>query len=223
MDWTPIILSFQLAGLTSVLLLVIGIPIAYLLAYSSFKGKILLEALLGMPLVLPPTVLGFYFLLFFSTEGGFGKWMHDVFGLNLIFSFEGLLIASVIYSLPFMVQPLQAGFSSVDTKLIEAAESLGKGRWEILWRVLLPLIKPSLLSGWVLSFAHTIGEFGVVLMMGGSIPGRTKVASIAVYEEVEKLNYEAAHEYSFILFALCFVLLLILYGTNRSTLNPFHK
>lgn len=223
MDWTPIWLSIQLAGLTSLLLLLIGIPIAYFLAYSSFKGKVILQTLLSMPLVLPPTVLGFYFLILFSTNDGIGLWLQQTLGLQLVFSFEGMLLASVIYSLPFMIQPLQAGFSSVDIKLIEAAECLGKSRGEILRRVLLPLIRPSILSALVLTFAHAIGEFGVVLMMGGSIPGQTRVASIAVYEEVEKMNYGVAHQYSLVLFSLCFALLISLYIINKQTSSSLFR
>ena len=164
-----------------------------------------------MPLVLPPTVLGFYLLIAFSPSNAFGNWLNEWLGLRLIFSFEGLLLASILYSLPFMVHPIQSGFSNLPKSLKEMSYILGKSRTSTIIKVLLPNIKPSLLTGIVLAFAHTIGEFGVVLMIGGNIPGKTKVASIAIYDEVEALNYGAANTYSFILFALTFTILLIVY------------
>jgi molybdate transport system permease protein len=176
-----------------------------------------------MPLVLPPTVLGFYLLIAFSPSNGFGNWLDEVFGLRLIFSFEGLVVGSIIYSLPFMVHPIQSGLSNLPSSLKEAAYVLGKNRVTTLFQVLLPNIKPSLLTGIVLSFAHTIGEFGVVLMIGGNIPGETKVASIVIYDEVEALNYASAGSYSIILFSLTFVILLFVYIVNSGYLKRFWK
>jgi molybdate transport system permease protein len=214
MSFEPLVLTFNLALITTVILIVISIPLAYWLAYSKSKIKPVIETLVSMPLVLPPTVLGFYLLVAFSPSNRFGQWLDEWLGLQLVFSFEGLVLASVIYSLPFMVHPIQSGLSNLSPSLKEAAYVLGKSRWVTLSKVLLPNIKPSLITGTVLAFAHTIGEFGVVLMIGGNIPGKTKVASITVYDEVESLNYAAANTYSLILFALTFVILLTVYLVN---------
>jgi molybdate transport system permease protein len=169
------------------------------------------EAIVAMPLVLPPSVLGFYFLLAFSQDGFLGGPWRELFGHQLAFHFDGLVIGSIIFSLPFMVHPLLAGFKGADVRQIEAAYTMGKSRMTTLYRVILPAIKPSLLTGAVISFAHTVGEFGVVLMIGGNIDGETKVASIAIYNEVEALNYSTAHAYSLILFAFSFVVLWFVY------------
>ena len=166
---------------------------------------------MSMPLVLPPTVLGFYMLVAFSPNQGLGKWIDEIFGFQLVFSFEGLVVASLIYSLPFMVQSLQAGFESIPKEWHETIHLMGKSRFSALKNVYLPNMKPAILTGLVLSFAHTIGEFGVVLMIGGSIPDETRVASIAIYEEVESLNYASAHKYSLILFAMTFLILAAVY------------
>ena len=214
MNWEPLILTFELATVTTLILLVVGIPLAYWLAFTHWRGKAIIETLVSMPLVLPPTVLGFYFLLAFSPNNAFGAWLDEWLGIQLVFSFTGLVLASVLYSLPFMVHPIQAGLSGLSPSLREAAYVLGKSRWQTLRLVLLPNIKPALLSGVVLSFAHTIGEFGVVLMIGGNIPGQTRVASIAIYDEVETLNYAAANFYSGVLFAITFAILLLVYLTN---------
>ncbi|MEM1358364.1 MAG: molybdate ABC transporter permease subunit, partial [Bacteroidota bacterium] len=214
MNWQPLLLTFQLALITTAVLLVVGLPLAYWLAYTRNRLKPVIETLVSMPLVLPPTVLGFYFLLAFSPNNAFGSWLDEWLGLRLVFSFGGLVLASVIYSLPFMVQPLQAGLAGLPSSLTEAAALMGKGRWSTLRYVLLPNSKGPLLTGTVLTFAHTIGEFGVVLMIGGNIPGRTRVASIAIYDEVEALNYGAANAYSLILFALSFAILLLVYWLN---------
>lgn len=223
MEWGPLILTFQLALVTTLLLLLIGIPLAYWLAYSRFRLKPLVETLVSMPLVLPPTVLGFYLLVAFSPSYFFGAFLEEWLSLRLVFSFEGLVVASVIYSLPFMVHPIQSGLKALPDSFREASYILGKGQWTTLFRVLLPNIKSSLLSGIVLAFAHTIGEFGVVLMIGGSIPGRTRVASIAIYDEVESLNYSLAHTYSLILFIITFCILLSVYLINGRSLNRFWK
>lgn len=222
-DWSPIIVTFQLALVTAILLLVVSLPLAYWLAFTRTKIKPIVETLVSMPLVLPPTVLGFYLLLAFSPNKGLGAWLEAQFNLRLIFSFEGLVLASMIYSLPFMVQPIQAGLQNLSPSLKEAAYLLGKSRWTTLTKVLLPNIRPSLLTGIVLAFAHTIGEFGVVLMIGGSIPGQTKVASIAIYEEVESLNYAAANAYSLLLFGLTFIILLVVYVVNGGYLKSFRQ
>ncbi len=214
MDWQPILLSLKLAFITTLLLFLIAIPLANWLAKSKWKGKPVIEALISLPLVLPPTVIGFYLLLALSPNNGLGAWLKNNLGLELIFSFEGLVLASMIYSLPFMVQPIHSALAKLPNSLTEASYVLGKSRWATLLKVLLPNIKPALLTGIVLSFAHTIGEFGVVLMIGGNIPGETKVASIAIYDEVESLNYGAANTYSLVLLGLCFFILLSVYMFN---------
>ncbi len=223
MDWSPIILTFKLALITTLILFVISIPLAYWLSYTRSKFKPVIETIVSMPLVLPPTVLGFYLLLAFSPSNAFAAWVHDTLGLKLIFSFEGLVIASIIYSLPFMVHPIQAGLANLPQSLSEASFVLGKSKRETLLRILLPNIKPALLTGIVLSFAHTIGEFGVVLMIGGSIPDETRVASIAIYDEVESMNYDAANQYSLILFIITFIVLLTVYLINGGYLKRFWK
>jgi molybdate transport system permease protein len=218
-DWQPLLLTFRLAALTTAILLVIGIPLAYWIAHSRFRFKPVVETLVSMPLVLPPSVLGFYLLLAFSPQHAFGQWLEQWFHIRLAFSFAGLVIGSVIFSLPFMVHPIQSGFQGLPASLIEASRTLGKPDSVTLFRVLLPNIKPALLSGIVLSFAHTVGEFGVILMIGGNIPGVTKVASIAIYDEVESLNYAAANFYSLILFAVTFAILLAVYVMNKKWLK----
>ena len=223
MDWQPLILTFKLALTTTAFLLVISIPLAYWLAYSKVKIKPVIETFVSMPLVLPPTVLGFYLLVALSPANAFGGFLEHYFGLKLIFSFAGLVCASIIYSLPFMVHPIQAGFSNLSTNLAEASYVLGKSKIKTLFKVLLPNIRPSLLTGIVLAFAHTIGEFGVVLMIGGNIPGKTKVASIAIYDEVEALNYHTANGYSLILFALSFSILLIVFLINGGYIKRFWR
>ena len=212
-------LTFELAGVTTLILLFIGIPLGYFLSQTKSKLKPVIETLVSMPLVLPPSVLGFYLLLAFSQKNSFGSWLEETFDLRLVFSFEGLIIASVIFSLPFMVHPIQSGFSSLSKSLKEASFILGKSRLETLLYVLLPNIKPSLLTGIVISFAHTVGEFGVVLMIGGNIAGETKLASIAIYDEVEALNYDLANQYAFTLFIISFVILLFVYMINKKMLK----
>jgi len=223
MDWQPIILTLKLATVTTILLLIISIPLANWLANTKTKLKPLFEALISMPLVLPPTVLGFYLLIAFSPNNTFGEWLDQWFGLRLIFSFEGLVFASIIYSLPFMVHPIQAGLSNLPKSLSEASYVLGKTKFQTLTKVLLPNIRPALITGIILSFAHTMGEFGVVLMIGGNIPGQTKVASIAIYDEVESLNYGLANNYSFILLGFTFAILLTVYLVNNGSFRRFWK
>ena len=223
MDWQPLALTFKLATITTFVLLIIAIPLSYWLAYTKSRIKPIIETLVSMPLVLPPTVLGFYLLIAFSPGNDFGRWLNDSIGLQIIFSFKGLVLASVIYSLPFMVHPIQAGLSNLSSTITEASYVLGKSKTTTLFKVLLPNIKPSLLTGIVLAFAHTIGEFGVVLMIGGNIPGKTRVASIAIYNEVEALNYHSANWYSFILFAVTFIILLLIYLFNGGYVKRFWK
>jgi molybdate transport system permease protein len=208
-------LTFELASITTLILLCIGIWLGYYLSQTKSKFKPVIEALVSMPLVLPPSVLGFYMLLAFSPKNSFGAWLDATFDIKLVFSFEGLVIASIIFSLPFMVHPIQSGFSSLSSSLKEASYTLGKSPLETLWFVLLPNIKPSLLTASVITFAHTVGEFGVVLMIGGNIAGETKVASIAIYDEVESLNYAVANQYAFTLFIITFAILLFVYAVNK--------
>lgn len=214
-DWQPLLLTFKLSAVTAAILLVIGVPFAWWLASTRIRFKPAIEALVSMPLVLPPSVLGFYLLLAFSPEHWFGLWLDRVAGLRLAFSFKGLVVASVIFSFPFLVHPVQAAFQNLPRSLTDAARVLGKSNWQILLRVLLPNIKPALLSGIVLAFAHTVGEFGVVLMIGGNLPNETRVASLAIYDEVEALNYAAANFYAGVLFSLSFLILLLVYIVNR--------
>lgn len=217
------LLTFKLAGITTIILLFIGIPLGYFLAQTESKFKPVIESIVSMPLVLPPSVLGFYLLLAFSPTNSFGAWLDSTFDLRLVFSFEGLVLASVIFSLPFMVHPIQSGFSALGKSLSEAAYVLGKSKLETLWYVLLPNIKPALLTGVVITFAHTVGEFGVVLMIGGNIAGETKVASIAIYDEVEALNYSLANQYAFTLFVISFIILLFVYAINKSMFKSEFK
>lgn len=219
-DWQPLLLTFKLAGVTTLILCLIGIPFAWWLAQTRMRFKPVVETLVSMPLVLPPSVLGFYLLLAFSPAHGFGAWLEHHIGLQLVFSFPGLVLASVLFSFPFLVQPIQAGFQALPPSLSEAAYTLGKSRWQTFLHVLLPNIQPQLLTGIVLAFAHTIGEFGVVLMIGGSIPGQTRVASIAIYDEVEAMNYDAANFYALVLLAVCFSILLSVYVLNKKWLKP---
>ncbi len=222
-DWGPLILTFKLAFVSTIILLIISIPLASWLSSTNNRLKPVFESLISMPLVLPPTVLGFYLLVAFSPSNAFGTWLDTWLGLRFVFSFEGLVLASVIYSLPFMVHPIQSGLSNLDPSLKEASYVMGKSNTTTLFKVLLPNIRPALLTGVVLAFAHTIGEFGVVLMIGGNIPGQTKVASIAIYDEVESLNYGAANVYSLILFALTFSILMVVYTVNGGYLKRFWK
>lgn len=221
MPWEPIILTFKLASFTTVVLFVVAIPLAYWLANTSSKAKPFVETLVSMPLVLPPTVLGFYLLIAFSPHSWLGHLLLETFGINMVFSFPGLLLASVLYSLPFMVHPIQSGLRNLPPAYEEASWVLGKSRGTTLFRVLLPNIKPSLLTALVLTFTHTVGEFGVVLMIGGNIPGKTRVASIAIYDEVEMLHYGTAHQYALFLLVLTFLILLIVYFFNGGYAKSF--
>lgn len=208
-------ITFKLAGLTTLALIIIGLPIARFLAYSQFRFRSLVEALVSMPLVLPPSVIGYYMLLVYSPRFWFGKWLRDTFDIRLAFTFEGVLIASIIFGLPFMVQPLQNGLKSLSPSLREAAYTLGKSGWNVFFKVLLPNIKPSIITAIAMTFAHCIGEFGIVLMVGGNMPGETRVAAIAIYDEVQAIHLGTANKYAFILFAVSFVMLTLVYSFNR--------
>lgn len=214
-DSAPILLSLKLATVVTILLLVLAVPLAYFLAFTRSRWKAVMEAVTALPIVLPPTVIGFYLLMMLSERSALGRIASDTFGLPLVFSFTGLVVASCVYSLPFMVQPLQSGFEHLNRSIIEASYTLGKSKWQTLLRVMLPNMRPSIITAIVITFAHTIGEFGVVLMVGGSIPGVTRVAAVAIYDEVEALNYSGAHVYSAILVAISFVVLLTVYVMNK--------
>jgi molybdate transport system permease protein len=212
MDQQAAYLSFRLASLTTVILLAISIPLGYWLAYGRASWKVVVEAGVALPLILPPTVLGFYLLVLMGARTTAGRTLAAVFGHTLAFSFAGLVIGSVIFSLPFAVQPITSGFRAVDPEILEAAELLASSRILVLRRILLPLIRPSLLTAAVLAFTHTVGEFGVVLMIGGGIPGVTRTLSISIYDQVQDFAYAAANRSSFMLLCLSFLALLILYG-----------
>jgi molybdate transport system permease protein len=211
----PLWLSIQLAGITTVLLLVLATPIAWWLAQTRSGMKPLVQSLVALPIVLPPTVLGFYLLIVLGPAGPLGSWWVELTGNALTFSFTGLVIASCVYSLPFAVQPLAVAFESLGTHKLEAAWTLGASRTDAFFSVALPLSIRGYLAAMVLSFAHTLGEFGVVLMVGGNIPGETRVVSIAIYDQVESLNYAAAHRLSALLLGVAFVALLAMFLVNR--------
>src|SRR5262252_3894334 len=214
-------LSFELAGCVAAILLLIGIPVAYWLAFSNWRGKFLLESIVALPLVLPPTVLGFYALLAMGPRGPLGKLWIALFGHGLAFTFAGLVLASVVYSFPFAVQPLMVSFEAVDRKLLDASALLGAGKWRTFCRIILPLSLPGVVTALVLSFAHTLGEFGVVLMVGGNLPGVTRTVSIDIYDRVEALDYAAAHQTALVLLLICFVVLSIVYAVNRRIWSPW--
>jgi molybdate transport system permease protein len=211
----PLLLSLKLAAVVALLLLVVGVPAAYWLAFSRWRGKFLVESVVALPLVLPPTVLGFYVLVAMGPRGPLGKLWSAFFGHGLAFTFAGLVLASVLYSLPFAVQPLTAAFESVDRKLLDASAVLGAGKLRTFWRVILPLSIPGVVTAVVLSFAHTMGEFGVVLMVGGNLAGVTRTASIAVYDDVQALDYAAANQTALVLLLISFAVLCAVYGMNR--------
>lgn len=208
-------LTLKLAVLTTLILAAIGLPFSYWLAYSDVKFKPFIEALVSMPMVLPPSVIGYYMLVVYSPRNWFGEWLGKVFNVRLAFTFEGVLIASVIFSLPFMIQPLHNGLSSLPESLREASYTLGKSKAATFFRVLIPNIKSSIITAFALTFAHSIGEFGVVLMVGGNMPGETKVASIAIYDEVQSLNFATANKYALILFLVSLILLTTIYSVNK--------
>ena len=215
MDWQAFWLTIRLAVLVAAILFLIGLPIAYWIAYSRWRWKFLAEAVLAMPLVLPPTVLGFYVLVALGSRSPLGRWWQAMTGHTLAFTFAGLVIGSVMYSLPFAVQPFAASFALVDPKLLAASATLGASKMRTFLRVVLPLSTPGLVTGVALSFAHTMGEFGVVLMIGGNIPGITRTVSIDIYDQVEAFNFSAANQTALVLLGISFVALCLVYGVNR--------
>jgi len=215
LDYQPIILTLQLAAVTVLVLLVIGIPISWWLAHTRTRFRPVFEAIVALPLVLPPTVLGFYLLIILGPNGWIGKPTEEIFGSPLSFTFTGLVIASTFYSLPFVVQPLYNAFEAIGKDPLEAAWTLGASKWDAFWTVASPMALRGYITAIVLGFAHTLGEFGVVLMVGGSIPGKTKVLSIEIYDRVETLDYTHAHLLSAGLLSFTFLILLIVYYINR--------
>jgi molybdate transport system permease protein len=205
--WTSLVLTLRLAAASTALLMLVALPLGWWLAFTRARWAMLVEVVMSMPLVLPPTVIGFYLLIMLSPQHAFGSWWQHTFGQALPFSFAGLVVGSCVYSLPFAVQPVVAAFRMLRPETAQAAYSLGMTRWQAFIHILLPLAKSGVYSGAILAFAHTIGEFGVVLMLGGNIPGVTRVASIALYDEAQKLNYPDAHGFALVLLALSFVLL----------------
>jgi molybdate transport system permease protein len=215
MNWQAFLTSLKLASATSFILMLIGLPLSYWVAFSKWRWKFFVEAVVGLPLVLPPTVLGFYVLVALGPQSPVGRWYESIAGHGLPFTFEGLVVASVLYSLPFAVQPIAAAFGSVDRKLIEASWMLGVSNLETFFRVIVPQSWAGVMTGLILSFAHTLGEFGVVLMVGGNIPGVTRTLSIDIYDQVQGLNYSSAAITSAVLLALSFLILCTVYGLNR--------
>ena len=221
MDWEAIRLSLRLATLTTLALLALGLPLAYWLAFTRRRWKFLVEAVVALPLVLPPTVLGFYLLVAMGSRSPLGRTYEALTGHTLAFSFEGLLAASILYSLPFTVQPFAAAFAAVDRGLLEASWCLGESRVRTFLRVVAPLSWAGILTGMVLSFAHTLGEFGVVLMVGGNLPGRTRTVSIAVYDQVQAMDYGAAGRTAALLLGVSFLVLAFTYGLRRAQRKPW--
>jgi len=220
MDWQAFVLTLKLATLVAALLAVMGVPIAYWITFSRWRWKFVAEAVVMLPIVLPPTVLGFYLLVALGSRSPLGRWWQALTGHTLAFTFTGLVIGSVIYSLPFAVQPFAASFAAVDPKLLAASSTLGVARLGTFFRVILPLSTPGLVTGVVLSFAHTMGEFGVVLMIGGNIPGVTRTVSIDIYDQVQASNYAAANHTALLLLLICFVVLSSVYALNRRAWVP---
>src|SRR6266851_6554844 len=206
MNWAPIVLTLKLAGLTALILVAVGMPIAYWLTYSHWRWKFLAEAVVALPLVLPPTVLGFYVLIALGPRSPLGRWWQSLTGHTLAFTFEGLLLGSILYSLPFAVQPFAASFASVDRRLLAASETLGASPWRAFARIILPLSVTGLVTGVALSFAHTLGEFGLVLMVGGNIPGVTRTVSIDIYDKVQAVDYASANQTALLLLIVSFLL-----------------
>ena len=213
-DYEPFWLSLKLSFITTFILFFFCVGLAYFMSQKKFFGKAFLESIISLPLVLPPSVLGFYLLIFLSPYSFFGKFIEELFGVRLVFNFTGLVVASCIYSLPFMFGPIYAGLNSLKKSLFEASYSLGKSKFTTIFRVILPSIRSNLLTAIVISFAHTMGEFGVVLMIGGSVAGESKVASIAIFEAVEMLDYTKAHIYALLMLIISFFVLFIVYFLN---------
>jgi molybdate transport system permease protein len=214
-DWQAFGLTLQLAVVVSGILLLLGLPVAYWISYSRCRWKFLVEAIVALPIVLPPTVLGFYLLIALGPRSPLGRWWESLTGHTLAFTFSGLVIGSILYSLPFAVQPFAASFSSVDRKLISASATLGASPVRTFFRVVLPLSIPGIITGTALAFAHTLGEFGVVLMVGGNIPGVTRTISIDIFDRVQASEYDAANQTALVLLLFCFAVLAVVYGLNR--------
>ncbi len=218
-----LLLTGKLAGITTSILLLAGLPLAWWLAHTKYRVRVVVETLVSMPMVLPPTVMGYYLLVAMSPQSPAGAFFEQFFDTRLAFSFNGIVIASVIANLPFMIQPLQNGFSSLPAGYREAAYTMGKSKRVTFLRVLLPNIKASLVTGVALTFAHCIGEFGIVVMVGGNIPKETRIASVAIYDQVQALDFEAANSYALILFIISFLMLLLIYSVNRKFRINFYK
>jgi molybdate transport system permease protein len=221
MNAEALVLSLRLAGTVSVVLLMLSLPLAYWLSFTQWRGKFLIESIVALPLVLPPTVLGFYALIALGPRGAIGRFWQALFGHSLAFTFAGLVIASLVYSLPFAVQPLVTSFEGLDRRLLDAAAVLGASRARAFFRVILPLAWPGVITAMVLSFAHTLGEFGVVLMVGGNLAGITRTISIDIYDRVQALDYAGAHQTALLLLLISFVVLSIVYGVNRRIWSPW--
>jgi molybdate transport system permease protein len=219
-NWQAFGLTIELAIVVSGILFLIGLPLAAWITFSGWRWKFLIEAVVALPIVLPPTVLGFYLLVALGSQSPLGRLWQSLTGHTLAFTFTGLVIGSILYSLPFAVQPFAASFSSVDRKLLAASATLGASPLRTFFRVVVPLSVPGLVTGVVLAFAHTMGEFGVVLMVGGNIPGVTRTVSIDIYDQVQASNYAAANGMAVVLLVFCFAVLTIVYGLNRRTLGP---
>jgi molybdate transport system permease protein len=214
-DWQAFRLTVELAIIVSVILLLVGLPLAYWIAFSRWRWKFLAEALVALPIVLPPTVLGFYLLVALGSQSPVGRWWQSLTGHTLAFTFAGLVIGSILYSLPFAVQPFAASFSSIDRQLLAASATLGASPLRTFFRVIVPLSAPGLITGVALAFAHTMGEFGVVLMIGGNIPGATRTVSISIYDQVQASNYASANGMALLLLVFSFAVLTLVYGLNR--------
>ena len=223
MNAEALLLSLRLAGTVSVVLLILSLPLAYWLSFTRWRGKFLIESIVALPLVLPPTVLGFYALMALGPRGAIGRFWQALSGHSLAFTFAGLVIASLVYSLPFAVQPLVASFEGLDRRLLDAAAVLGASRARAFFRVILPLAWPGVITAGVLSFAHTLGEFGVVLMVGGNLAGITRTISIDIYDRVQALDYAGARQTALLLLLISFVVLSIVYGVNRRIWSPWPK
>ncbi|OHX65153.1 molybdate ABC transporter permease subunit [Flammeovirga pacifica] len=219
MNWLPLLITFKLALITTLFLLVICIPLSYKISGFSNWSSSFLESLFSLPLVLPPTVIGFYLLQAFSPNNPIGSFLKDTLGIKLLFSFEGLVVGSIIYSFPFMFQPIVNGFRKIPPQLLHASALMGKSKFQTFYKISLPFIQKSIFTGCIMTFAHTVGEFGVVLMIGGNIPGVTQVASIAIYDEVEMMNFTAANQYSITLLIFSFLILFFMFIIQRKNQN----
>src|SRR5499425_2565042 len=221
MDWQAFWLTLRLGVLVSGVLFLVGLPLAYWITYTGWRWKFLLEAVVGLPIVLPPTVLGFYLLVLLGPHGFMGRSWQSLTGHSLAFSFEGLVIGSILYSLPFAVQPFAASFQGVDRRLLSASDVLGASKLRTFFRIILPLSISGLVTGLALSFAHTLGEFGVVLMVGGNIPGVTRTISIDIYDKVQAAQYRGAHVTALVLLLFSFAVLSTIYAVNRRVWSPW--